>query len=542
MKLTEEEEINRLVEMTPPLPEDFKPWCEKQMKRPLIYYRRKGKEAEIRCAACGMMLYAKTADMPEYGTLEIETPRKEHPARCVYCGNQSFYEWMRVTRRERDQKRFYLYQLTEDKTLVIRIFNYYRVSGADKMMNDSMVEEGRFFLEYGQVKKLIRLYTYKEDEYSWCLKKTAGYPYIEVQQGETYPGYDRMIEESSLKYCPLKKLMNADSNFWGWGKPDVARIDSLMAYANNPAIEMYCKMDMYKLTHRLVIKESMYGPVNRRKDTMKGQLRLQKKENINKLVKENGDPELLELLQYEEKMGYSWKPEWEKQLCRIWSKDNKKRIEEMLRYMTMQQLLNRIEKYEAQLYGEEKYFRSYEETFLKYSDYLRMRRELGYDMTNEVFIHPKDLQEKHQEMVKEQNARKDEMTIKKKNKEFANIAKRYEGLCKRYQAAAGGYIIRPARDAGEIIMEGRILHHCVGGNNYLSSHDKGRSTILFLRSEKKPKEPYITIEIRGTHIVQWYGAHDRKPNEEFFKKYLKDYEDQLEQREKRNDRVLVAAG
>ena len=238
------------------------------------------------------------------------------------------------------------------------------------MMNDSMVEEGRFFLEYGQVKKLIRLYTYKEDEYSWCLKKTAGYPYIEVQQGETYPGYDRMIEESSLKYCPLKKLMNVDSNFWGWGKPDVARIDSLMAYANNPAIEMYCKMNMYKLTHRLEIKESMYGPVNRRKDTMKGQLRLQKKENINKLVKENGDPELLELLQYEEKMGYSWKPEWEKQLCRIWSKDNKKRIEEMLRYMTMQQLLNRIEKYEAQLYGEEKYFRSYEETFLKYSDYL----------------------------------------------------------------------------------------------------------------------------------------------------------------------------
>ena len=542
MKGTEEEEINRLVEMTPPLPEDFKPWCEKQMKRPLIYYRRKGKEAEIRCAACGKILYAKTADMPEYGTLEIETPRKEHPARCVYCGNQSFYEWMRVTRREWDQKRFYLYQLTEDKTLVIRIFNYNRISSVDRIMDDSLTEVARFFLEYGQVKKLIRLYTYKEDEYAWCLKKTAGYPYIEVQQGETYPGYDRMIEESSLKYCPLKKLMNADSNFWGWGKPDVARIDSLMAYANNPAIEMYCKMNLYKLTDRLVIKESMYGPVNRRKDTMKGQLRLQKKENINKLVKENGDPELLELLQYEEKMGYSWKPEWEKQLCRIWCKDNKKRIEEMLRYMTMQQLLNRIKKYEAQLYGENEYFRSYEATFLKYSDYLRMRRELGYDMTNEVFIHPKDLREKHQEMVKEQNARKDEMTIKKKNKEFANIAKRYEGLCKRYQAAAGGYIIRPARDAGEIIMEGRILHHCVGGNNYLSSHDKGRSTILFLRSEKNPKKPYITIEIRGTHIVQWYGAHDKKPNEEFFEKYLKDYENQLEQRAKKTDKVLVAAG
>lgn len=149
MKGTEEEEINRLVEMTPPLPEDFKSWCENQMKRPLIYYRRKGKEAEIKCAACGKTLYAKTADMPEYGTLEIETPRKEHPARCVYCGNQSFYEWMYVKRKELDDKRFYLYQLTEDKKLVIRIFDYNRTSSVDRIMDDSQTEVARFFLEYG---------------------------------------------------------------------------------------------------------------------------------------------------------------------------------------------------------------------------------------------------------------------------------------------------------------------------------------------------------------------------------------------------------
>ena len=542
MKVTEEEEINRLQEMTPPLPEDFKSWCEKQMKRPLIYYSRKGKAAEIRCAACGKTLHATTADMPEYGTLDIETPRKDHPARCFYCGNQSFYEWMRVTRREYDYKRFYLYQLTEDKTLIIRIFNYNRVSGADLRMKDSLEEAGRFFLEYGQVKKLIRSYTYKEDEYAWRLKKTAGYPFIGVEQGETYPGYDRMIKESSLKYCPLRELADVSEHFYWHGKPDVARIDALMTYANNPAIEMYCKMNMHKLVHRLVIKEGMYGPVRRRKNTMKGQLHLQKKENINKLIKENGDPELLAILQYEEKKGYSWKPEWEKQICRIWSGNNKKRIDEMLRYMTMQQLQNRIKKYETQLYGEKRRYSSYEETLILYSDYLRMREVLGYDMANEVFIHPKDLREKHQEMVREQYARKDETTIRKKNKEFANIAKRYESLCKRYRAAAGGYIIRPAKDAGEIIMEGRTLHHCVGGDNYLLSHDRGVSTILFLRSEKKPEKPYITIEIRGTHIVQWYGEYDRKPNKEFFGKYLKDYEEQLEQSEKKTDKVLVAAG
>lgn len=214
----------------------------------------------------------------------------------------------------------------------------------------------------------------------------------------------------------------------------------------------------------------------------------------------------------------------------------------MLTYMSMQQLINRVEKYEKQLYKKPKENHEFEQTLKEYDDYLRMREELGYDMTNEVFLYPRDLHTKHQEMVMESNARKDEMTIKKKNKEFPNIAKCYEILCRRYQAAAGGYIIRPAKSAGEIIMEGRTLHHCVGGDRYLRSHDKGESTILFLRKVKKPDIPYITIEIRGTHIIQWYGAHDRKPNQEFFDKYLKDYIEQLEQREKKPKEVLVAAG
>ena len=518
MKVAEEEEINRLVEMTPPLPEDFKSWCEKQMKRPLIYYRRNGREAEIKCAACGKTLYAKTADMPEYGTLEIETPRKDHPAKCVYCGNQSFYEWMYITRKELDEKRFYLYQLTEDGTLLIRIFDYYRSSSARQTMENSLTEQARFFLTYGQVKKLIRLYTYSDDDYAWCLKKTAGYPYIKVIEGKTFPGWEQTVKESKLKYCPLDELVGVVRKHYPWPwKPNVAVVDALMTYANNPAIEMYVKMHMDKLVSRLVWRESIYGDVNRKKRTVNGQLKLEKKENINRLVKEKGDPELLEILQYEEKMGFSWKAEWEDLFRGKWDKNTGKRITGMLKYMTMQQLVNRTWKYTGELTDSAKGKEEFWQTFLEYSDYLRMREELGYDMTNEVFIHPKDLDEKHQEMVKEQNARKDEMTIKKKNKEFANIAKRYESLCKRYQAAADGYIIRPARDAGEIIMEGRILHHCVGGDNYLSSHDKGRSTILFLRSEKKPKKPYITIEIEGHILCSGMGHMTKSRTKSFLR-------------------------
>lgn len=535
-----QEEIDRLVALTPDLPEDFESWCEKQMKRPLIYYHRSGNTAECTCGVCGKRYFVKTADMPAYGTLEIETPRRHEPARCICCGNQSFYEWARVTRREYERRRFYLYQLTEENTLLVRIFNYDRISSQNISMQDCLTEIGRFFLEYGQVKKLIRLYSYYRDENCWDIKKSAGYPYIEIMQGRTYPGWEELFEASTLKYCPLKQLERYVQRYYGGNKPDVSRIDALMAYANNPALEMYEKMGMRKLAGRLCQKESIYGPVNRRKNTVSGQLRLKKKENINKLVKEAGDANLLELLQYEEKMGFSWKIEWERKIAGIWDKDNSGRITHLLGYMSMQQLINRVEKYEVQLYSKPRGYREFEQALKKYDDYLKMREELGYDMTNEVFLYPKDLQKKHQEMVKETNERRDELTIKRKNKEFSDIANRYEALCRKYQTAAGGYVIRPARSAGEIIMEGRILHHCVGGDNYLSRHNAGKSTILFLRKSKKPEEPYITIEISGTRIVQWYGAHDKKPKKEFFDQYLKDYTEQLKQREKK--KALVAAG
>ena len=114
-------------------------------------------------------------------------------------------------------------------------------------------------------------------------------------------------------------------------------------------------------------------------------------------MKEAGDANLLELLQYEEKMGFSWKIEWERKIAGIWDKDNSGRIAHLLGYMSMQQLINRVEKYEVQLYSKSRGYREFEQALKKYDDYLKMREELGYDMTNEVFLYPKDLQKKHQE-------------------------------------------------------------------------------------------------------------------------------------------------
>lgn len=70
-----------------------------------------------------------------------------------------------------------------------------------------------------------------------------------------------------------------------------------------------------------------------------------------------------------------------------------------------------------------------------------------------------------------------------------------------------------------------MLHHCVGGANYLTKHDKEETYILMLRFKEEPDIPYITVEIdsKNPRIIQWYGEKDKKPDEKNMQKWLNDY-------------------
>lgn len=529
------QERDELLQMVPELPEGFTEWCENKMQKAPVFYKRTGNYTECQCGICGEKYRLKTPEQPMYGTLECERPVRHEQTECVKCKQKTYYEWKRVTRVTNEDRYFYLYQLLKDGSVVVRIFECFSrwEQGMKQKIETQEVE--RIFLIKGQVKKMAHYYTWYSSSAFWSMEAGKGFPKLEVwkAENEAYPGWEDVLKESNLKYCRVKeicKLIERRRNLV------LHTIEILMAYTNNPALEMYEKAGLSKLVQQLVWREGIIGAINRRKDTLEGQLRLKDKTKIKKFMKEKGQLQLLEVLQYEEKHNYNWTDEQENWVLYYWGAltDSHKAIDILLKYMSIQQLMNRVEKYRKSRQD----YHSIREVIAEYRDYLKMREELGYDMTNEVFIHPKNLNEKHAEMVKESASRKNELTIKTKNKEFPNIRKNYEKLCKKYQARTDGYIIRPARDAGEIIMEGRILHHCVGRDQYLRSHNTGKSHILFLRKEKKPDVPYITIEIAGTEIKQWYGAHDTKPDKEIIEQLLKDYVQQLAKKKKK----LNAAG
>ena len=94
-------------------------------------------------------------------------------------------------------------------------------------------------------------------------------------------------------------------------------------------------------------------------------------------------------------------------------------------------------------------------------------------------------------------------------------------------------------------MEGKILHHCVGGDGYLRKHNEGETYILMLRQKKEPEIPYITIEIDKSNgeIIQWYGAYDKKPDEERIEEVLEKWAQTVQRREAEfRHRVVCMAG
>lgn len=519
-----EVDIEALNSTLPELPEDFENWCKSTLPSIPIYYRREKGGAECRCGKCNEEFFTK------------ETPVRNKAGKCLVCGHIGRYEWKKVFRATYYDENVYLYQKTSENDVVCRVFNVDLDFQQYRKANIGIREWTRIFLKLGDAIKVNRVGTYQYQNERYEYRWTQSGPAPALTDGRIYPGYMDILGESNLRYCELEKIremMNYNPRFRSCG---LETINILRAYSNNPAIEMYAKAGMERLVRDLIYNDGKRGYINRRGKSMKAQLRLKDKQLINRLTMKKGDPEFLKVLQIEEKNGIRYTQEQEEFLMKINKLyDGQRKYKKCMKYMTLQQLMNRLAKYEK----EERY-QTLSQTLGRYVDYLEMREELGYDMTNEVYIHPKNLKKKHDEMVKERNARRDEVHIRNKLKEYPDIAKRYEKLNAKYYYENGEWIIRPARDAAEIIMEGRNMHHCVGGDNYLRKHNEGKTTILFLRKVNSPDKCYCTIEIKDKEILQWYEAHDKKPHKDIIDPLLEEYVAQIGIKKKTKEELSAA--
>lgn len=506
----------------PAIPNDFPAWTESCFGQSMLFYHRTNKRhVKVFCTKCGGTAeYAFRRIMTPEGMFERtwEEPSRGQVGTCMLCGAKGVYKSDRKQGVYGKSGIAYVIQKYREG-IVIRQFICERYSEPDMRDRFVQIEQARAFY-LGE--KVILDYKYTNNwtlQTQWHDCNMPGMANITWKEGTIWPGSFEELKGTRYQYSGLRE-------YYDWHNQINPR-RYIETYQKAPALEYLVKVRMNKLVeHILQFGTGIINPSGRSPQEV---LKLPAAET-RRFLKENGDSRQLDLMQQEARNGWKIDRQTEKELLQ--SGMEVYRIGIALRFMGARKLMNQLMKYAGARNPWSSMARErMKNVSVTYTDYLMMREGMGYDMTNGIILFPRNLQEAHHDMVIRQNEQKASKELAEKEARYgAEIRKRFQDAARKYAWENGEREIRPAESAGEIVQEGWDLHHCVGGNNYLERHASGKSTILFLRKKEKAEVPYITVEVIGNRINQWFGAYDQKTDREENEEWLKEYQQVLRKR------------
>lgn len=504
-----------------------------------LYYKKYGNWVQIACSKCGGVTDArwKAGDSYESQFQQIvQEPRENKTGKCPMCGAYGTYKCQGKAKHDYS-KRMHLFLGQKYKTtgMVMRYVevtkewkleliageNGTEMHGAYEEL--SGVEIARAYFEPG---KDVQIDYHKHNPYSgkdfWDDCNLSGNYHIRIEEAPILADTYKEMKDTMFQYSALKEYASEIRN--------VNIVRYLEQYQQTPQIEVLVKMGLFGIAKEIVdnCQDIVSDASAKRPDTFLGI----RKERVHQLIVSRGDIKLLGAMKTEKRLQQAWTEKQIEHLAETGLRTEQ--VETAIKYMGIQKILNRIEKYAGCAYGTkcaeaENRIRATANTYM---DYINMRLALGYDMNNTVYQQPRNLVEAHNQIVLESNKEEMDIRIREVEQKYPSIRAIYRELRKIYFYEDDTYLIRPARSAGEIVREGRLLNHCVGGDNYLGKHNRRESYILMLRFKDKAEEPYITVEISSNNpkIRQWYGTNDRKPDAKNMQKWLNDYLKQLKEK------------
>ncbi len=339
-------------------------------------------------------------------------------------------------------------------------------------------------------------------------RNAMGYP---VDNSYTLIGTNR-LENTFLKYNMLAEyanrradyLLNACSDLY---KAEIKMVKYLVSFAKYSQIEMLQKLGHYDVVENLIEAGIKSGPfVDWKAKTIYDFFKMTKGEykefkalggtiDILKtrkvLRKTMPNPSWKTISRYNQECGGAWYIESAIKMLQDFSLP----VRQGLEYLIKQK--------------NKKGLKSFPRVTTEYTDYYRMARELNYDLANPVVFFPKDLEEAHDnanrnhQVLLEQRRIADEQRLLSG---YKSIKKKYK---KQYEFTDGVFSIIIPNDISEIIREGKLQQHCVGG--YAHRHIEGKLAICFLRKCSALDKPLYTIEMHDTRLTQVQGKGNRTP-------------------------------
>lgn len=318
--------------------------------------------------------------------------------------------------------------------------------------------------------------------YEWSENDTVKEPFQPSFYGEGgdsfFIGADA-IDRSDLKYCQIEDwIFEQGSSLYS---DDLLRnvVKYLSAYTRYPNLEMAVKMGMNQAVIDLVAKGCKnHAAINWDGKNMQEFLRLNK-QDAKIFFNKGGNLQILAAYHTAKKAGIT------RNMMDFFSF-----LEAAGAMRCAQELTRCAKKAGCTLAQASGYITRHSEnstqTLITWEDYLNMAHQLRFDMTRLDVTMPKDLRDRHDAAAETLRYHR-KVEQQKQHKEFN------KRLQRMYEFSYGNLCIVVPGSTEEIIMEGSTLRHCVGG--YAARHFNDKVTILFLRHNRKPDTPFVTIEI-----------------------------------------------
>lgn len=137
-----------------------------------------------------------------------------------------------------------------------------------------------------------------------------------------------------------------------------------------------------------------------------------------------------------------------------------------------------------------------------YRDYLRMCKEMQYNVESSFILFPRNLKSAHDHVV-------EALDVKRTAEQEKAIADSFEEWQRLYQYKGKDLMVIPPHSSKELIDEGTALRHCVG--RYVKRVAQRECVILFVRKVAEPGKSLCTVEVRDGQVVQTRGFDNEDP-------------------------------
>lgn len=142
-----------------------------------------------------------------------------------------------------------------------------------------------------------------------------------------------------------------------------------------------------------------------------------------------------------------------------------------------------------------------------YADYVNMSEALEIDLSHKSVRYPVELKEAHDRLAKRFESVRSEI----EQKTFEAATRKLKTQVHDFHR--NGFMVTLPTCEADFVKEGQSLSHCVGNGTYFKEHMKGENIIVFIRKEKEPDTPFVTMQINLKKLLirQIYGYKDKAP-------------------------------